>query len=81
VATSLVCVGVLAVPGTITHALLGNVDWAFAIPLAIAVIPGAQLGAHLAIRASARSLRLAVAIVLGLIAIAYAISEILVLAF
>jgi uncharacterized protein len=79
VATSLVCVGVLAVPGTITHAVLGNVDWAFAIPLAIAVIPGAQLGAHLAIRASARSLRLAVAIVLGLIAIAYATGEILVL--
>lgn len=79
VATSLVCVGVLAVPGTITHAVLGNVDWAFAIPLAIAVIPGAQLGAHLAIRASARSLRLAVAIVLGLIAVAYATGEILVL--
>lgn len=80
VATSLVCVGVLAVPGTITHAILGNVDWAFAIPLAIAVVPGAQLGAHLTIRASARSLRLAVAIVLGLIAIAYATGEILVLA-
>jgi uncharacterized protein len=79
VATSLVCVGVLAVPGTITHAVLGNVDWAFAIPLAIAVIPGAQLGAHLTIRASARSLRLAVAIVLGLIAVAYATGEILVL--
>jgi uncharacterized protein len=72
-------VGVLAVPGTITHAVLGNVDWAFAIPLAIAVIPGAQLGAHLTIRASARSLRLAVAIVLGLIAIAYATGEILAL--
>jgi uncharacterized protein len=79
VATSLVCVGVLAVPGTITHAVLGNVDWAFAIPLAIAVIPGAQLGAHLAIRASAHSLRLAVAIVLGLIAIAYATGELVVL--
>jgi uncharacterized protein len=80
VATSLVCVGVLAVPGTITHAVLGNIDWAFAIPLAIGVIPGAQLGAHLAIRASGRTLRLAVAIVLGAIAIAYATGEILALA-
>jgi uncharacterized protein len=80
VATSLVCVGVLAVPGTITHAVLGNIDWAFAIPLAIGVIPGAQLGAHLAIRASSRTLRLAVAIVLGAIAIAYATGEILALA-
>jgi uncharacterized protein len=80
VATSLVCVGVLAVPGTITHAVLGNIDWAFAIPLAIGVIPGAQLGAHLAIRASSRTLRLAVAIALGAIAIAYATGEIVALA-
>jgi uncharacterized membrane protein YfcA len=79
VATSLVCVGALAVPGMITHAVLGNIDWAFAIPLAIAVIPGAQLGAHLAIRSSERGLRLTVAIVLGSIALAYGVGEILTL--
>jgi uncharacterized membrane protein YfcA len=76
VATSLVCVGALATPGTVTHAVLGNINWAFAIPLSIAVIPGARLGAHLAIRASARGLRLTVAIGLGAIAIAYAAGEI-----
>jgi uncharacterized membrane protein YfcA len=76
VATSLLCVGVLAVPGTITHTVLGNISWAFAIPLSIAVIPGARIGAHLAIRASARRLRLTVAIGLGAIAIAYAAGEI-----
>jgi uncharacterized membrane protein YfcA len=79
VATSLVCVGALAVPGMITHALLGNIDWAFAIPLAIAVIPGAQLGAHLAIRSSERGLRLTVAIGLGSIALVYGVGEILTL--
>jgi uncharacterized membrane protein YfcA len=79
VATSLVCVGALAVPGMITHAVLGNIDWAFAIPLAIAVIPGARLGAHLAIRSSERGLRLTVAIVLGSIALAYGVGEILTL--
>lgn len=79
VATSLVCVGALAIPGMITHAVLGNIDWAFAIPLAIAVIPGAQLGAHLAIRSSERRLRLTVAIVLGSIAIAYGVGEIVAL--
>ncbi len=79
VATSLVCVGVLAVPGTITHAFLGNVVWSFAIPLSIGVIPGAQLGAHLAIRASDQALRLAVGIVLGTIAVVYAAGEILAL--
>jgi uncharacterized protein len=81
VATSLVCVGALAVPGMVTHAVLGNIDWAFAIPLSIAVIPGARVGAHLAIRSSDRGLRLAVAIVLGSIAVAYGAGEIIALAF
>ena len=81
VATSLVCVGALAVPGMVTHAVLGNIDWAFAIPLSIAVIPGARIGAHLAIRSSDRGLRLAVAIVLGSIAVAYGAGEIIALAF
>jgi uncharacterized protein len=76
VGCSLACVGILAVPGTITHALLGHIDWAFAIPLCIAVIPGARVGAHLAIRSSDRGLRLSVAIVLGTIAIIYAAGEI-----
>jgi hypothetical protein len=77
---SLACVGILAVPGTITHALLGHIDWAFALPLCIAVIPGARVGAHLAIRSSDRQLRLSVAIVLGTIAIVYAVGEVVALA-
>jgi uncharacterized protein len=76
VGCSLACVGILAVPGTITHALLGHIDWAFALPLCVAVIPGARVGAHLAIRSSERGLRLSVAIVLGTIAIVYAAGEI-----
>jgi uncharacterized membrane protein YfcA len=79
VGCSLACVGILAVPGTITHALLGHIDWAFALPLCIAVIPGARVGAHLAIRSSERALRLSVAIVLGTIAVIYAVGEILAL--
>jgi uncharacterized membrane protein YfcA len=77
--TSLACVGLLALPGTVTHALLGHIDWAFAIPLSIAVIPGAQLGAHLAIRSSDRALRLSVAGVLGLISVVYGVGEVLAL--
>jgi uncharacterized membrane protein YfcA len=75
VATSLLCVGILAIPGTVTHALLGNIVWSFAIPLSIGVIPGAQVGAHLAIRSSDRTLRLSVGIVLGAIAVVYAVGE------
>jgi hypothetical protein len=73
--TSLACVGVLAVPGMITHAILGHVNWAYAIPLCIGVVPGARIGAHLAIRANERTLRLSVAVVLGLIAVVYFAGE------
>ncbi|MBV8949686.1 MAG: sulfite exporter TauE/SafE family protein [Actinobacteria bacterium] len=79
VANSLACVGILAVPSTVTHAFLGDINWAYAIPLSIAVIPGARLGAVLAIRSSDRGLRLSVAVLLGLIAIIYAVGELLAL--
>jgi uncharacterized protein len=78
-ATSLACVGVLAVPGMITHAALGHIDWLFALPLCVGVIPGARLGAHLTIRSSDRTLRVMVGVILGLIALVYAAGEILAL--
>ena len=75
VATSLACVGILALPGTVTHAFLGDIDWRFALLLAVAVVPGARLGAALAIRAEDRRLRLAVALVLGVLAVGYGVGE------
>ena len=79
IGTSLVCVGIFAIPGTITHALLGHIDWTFAIPLAIGVIPGARIGAHFTITASDRVLRYTVGTALGAIAIIYAAGEVLAL--
>jgi uncharacterized membrane protein YfcA len=79
VATSLVCVGIFAVPGTITHSFVGDINWTFAAFLAIGVIPGARLGAVLAIRASDRRLRLSVAWFLGVIAVVYAAGEVIAL--
>jgi uncharacterized membrane protein YfcA len=79
IATSLVCVGCLAVPGTITHALLHDIDWRFAALLAIAVVPGARLGAALTMRSADRRLRLTVAGFLGVIAVVYAVGELLAL--
>lgn len=75
VATSLACVGILAVPSTITHAALGDIDWRLAFLLAVGVIPGARLGAGLSVRASNRRLRLAVSWFLGLLALGYGVSE------
>jgi uncharacterized membrane protein YfcA len=76
IATSLVCVGVFAIPGTVTHALLGDIDWRFAAFLALGVIPGARLGASLAIRATDRRLQTVVALFFGLIALGYGTAEV-----
>ncbi len=80
VATSLVCVAAFAVPGTVTHAVLGNIDWRVALVLTATVIPGARIGSALALRASDRGLRLAVAAFLGVIAVVYAGGELVSLA-
>jgi uncharacterized protein len=77
IGTSLACVGVLAVPGTITHMLLGHIDWLYALPLCIGVVPGARLGSSLAIRSSDRTLRLVVGTGLGALAVAYFVGELL----
>lgn len=45
--TSLMAVMMLAVPGTVTQALLGNVDWAAGICVALGAVPGAILGTRL----------------------------------
>jgi uncharacterized membrane protein YfcA len=79
IATSLAIVGILAIPGTITHAALGHIVWAYAIPLSLGVIPGARVGAHVTITSSDRTLRITVGLALGLIAAIYAVGEILAL--
>jgi uncharacterized protein len=76
IATSLACVGIFAVPGTITHALLGNIDWRFALLLTVGMVPGARLGAGLTIRAEDRRLHVVVGAFLAATAIAYAAGEI-----
>lgn len=76
IATSLACVGVFAIPGTITHAIQGDINWTFALALAAGVIPGARFGAHFTIAANDRTLRYTVGAALGILAIIYAAGEI-----
>jgi uncharacterized membrane protein YfcA len=51
--------------------LLGHVDWRLATLLTIGVVPGARLGASLAIRIDERRLRLLVGMFLGLVGVVY----------
>ncbi|MDQ3146789.1 MAG: sulfite exporter TauE/SafE family protein, partial [Actinomycetota bacterium] len=79
IATSLVCVGLFAIPGTVTHALQDQIDWRVALILAITVIPGSVLGAVLTLRAGEQRLRLAVGLFLVVIAVVYATGEVVAL--
>lgn len=75
IGTSLVAIAVVAIPATATHALLGHIDWRIAAVLAVAVVPGAWLGARLTLGAADRSIRLAFAALLIVVGVVLAVSE------
>jgi uncharacterized membrane protein YfcA len=79
VATSLACVGLIAIPSTITHIFEGTVNWVYALPLCIGVVPGASLGARFAIAATDRHLRVVIAWSFTVIGLAYGTAEIILL--
>ena len=79
VATSLICVGCFAIPGTITHALEGGIDWRFATWLAVGVIVGAPLGSRLALKMSDKRLQRTFGLFLAVIAVIYGLGELLAL--
>lgn len=74
--TSLVAVVVLVIPGTIVHAVLGNIDWAAALFLVLGSLPGARLGATVALGTKERTLRLMVGSFLALVAVVYGFQQI-----
>ncbi len=73
--TSLVVIAALVVPGTLVHLALGHIDWAIFLVLTIGVVPGARIGARLALGARETVLRTAVGSFLLIVAVAYAVSE------
>lgn len=75
VGTSLVAVSILAVPGSITHYLLGNIEVGLALGLSIGVVPGALLGAHVTARAKEKTVRVAFAGFLAVVGAVLALSE------
>src|SRR5581483_1633377 len=73
--TSLAVVAAQAIPGTITHALLGHIDWTLAAGLFIGVVPGARIGSRLAVATADDRLRVVVAVAMAVLAIAFGGSE------
>jgi uncharacterized membrane protein YfcA len=78
--TSLLVIPALAIPGTIVHGLLGNVDWAIFLVLTLGVVPGARIGARIALGVRERRLRVAVGLFLLAVAVAYGVAELTALA-
>jgi uncharacterized membrane protein YfcA len=76
VGTSLVAVTLLAIPGTITHYLLGNVDVGLALALTAGVVPGALLGAKVTAMAQEKTVRVGFAAVLLLTGLILGLSEV-----
>lgn len=75
--TSLVAVLVLVIPGTVVHAVLGNIDLAAALFLMIGALPGARVGATIALGTKERTLRLMVGSFLAMVAVLYGAQQIL----
>lgn len=73
--TSLLAIVVLVIPGTIVHAALGHIDWAFCLVVTLGAVPGARLGANLALGTRERTLRRLVGGFLLSVAVAYGVSE------
>ena len=79
IGTSLVAIGILAVPGAVAHYLLGHVDLRLAALLMIGVVPGALLGARITERTDDRVVRMAFAIFLAGVGVALLLSELAVM--
>ena len=73
--TSLLAIVALVIPGTIVHAALHHIDWAVFLVVTIGAVPGARVGARLALGTRERTLRLLVGSFLLVVAVAYGISE------
>lgn len=73
--TSLLAVCILAVPGALQQAFLGNIDYVVGIATAVGSIPGAFIGASLVKKVPERALRFAFAAFLMAVAVILVLNE------
>jgi len=73
--TSLLAIAALVIPGTIVHAALHHIDWAVFVVVAIGAVPGARIGARIALGTRERTLRILVGSFLLILAVVYGVSQ------
>ena len=74
-ASSLAVAAVLAVPGTIVHAVLGHIDWALVAVFAATSVPLSFLGARVALRTDPARLERLYGAAIGLLGIVFLIAR------
>src|SRR5207247_4291391 len=72
---SLLPIPAIVIPGTIVHAALGDIEWWVFVFATFGAVPGARLGARLALGTREHTLRLAVGTFMLLIAAGYGASQ------
>lgn len=77
--TSLLTIPALVIPGTIVHAWLGNIDWPLAVWLTVGAVPGARIGATIALATRDKTLRRVVGSGMLAIAVLYAAQQLVTL--
>lgn len=75
--TSLIAMGILVIPGVISHALYGNVDYLLGLLFVIGALPGAEIGANFVKKFSNQRLVFFFGCVLVLAGVMLAIKELL----
>lgn len=75
--TSLAVITIIAIPGTIVHSVLGHISWSLFLYLIIGVIPGAYLGAKLAIKAREPFLYMGFGIMVAVFGVTFIVNEII----
>jgi uncharacterized membrane protein YfcA len=74
--TSLVVASVLTLPTLVTHAAIGDIDWAVSLLFAAGLVPGARIGALIAGRVATDRLRHAFGMLLVVFAIWFLVREV-----
>ncbi len=75
--TSLLAITIIAIPGSIVHFILGNVNLAIVAFVVLGIIPGAYLGSRIAIALPARTLNILFGLLLIFAGAYLAINELL----
>lgn len=74
-ATSLFCVAFLAIPGTVVHWMLGNIDWLLVFNLSVGMIPTSYIGSQVAMSLKSRHLEIIFGVFLILFGIYFGLNQ------